>query len=95
MKRVSRRVAVATLILGVAFVIDGTAQSSGGQYNIDPVVIAGGGGPIAGGTYQISSTLGQPATSTLAGANYVIFDGFWSPVGGALSDFIFVDGFGN
>ena len=69
------------------------AQMSGGPYRIDPVVIASGGGLVAGDTYQITSTLGQPATSTLSGANYTLFNGFWSPLGGVENDFIFADGF--
>ena len=91
MNRASRTLAVVALILGASFVADTVAQSSGGQYDISSVVIAGGGSPISGGNYQITSTLGQPATTTLAGASYVIFDGFWSPAGP--SDFIFVDDF--
>jgi hypothetical protein len=84
---------VVALIPGVAFVMQASAQSSGGQYGIDPVVVAGGGGPITGGNYQITSTLGQAATSALSGASYVIVDGFWAPVGGTLVDIIFANGF--
>ena len=69
------------------------AQSSGGPYQIETAVIASGGGPIAGGVYQITSTLGQPATMTLTGASYTLFNGFWSPVGGVQGDFVFADGF--
>jgi hypothetical protein len=86
-------VAVA-LIVGAALVADAVAQSSGGPYDISKVAIAGGGGPISGGAYQITSTLGQPATAVLAANNYIIFDGFWSPVGGFVNDVIFADGFG-
>jgi hypothetical protein len=92
MNRAGKTVAVVALILGVSFVADTGAQSSGGQYNISSVAIAGGGSPIAGGNYQITSTLGQPATTTLSGGSYVVFDGFWSPVDGA-DDFIFANGF--
>lgn len=93
MNRVSRKVAIAALILGAAYAVAGSAQSSGGQYRIDRVVIAGGGGPIAAGSYQITSTLGQPATSTLSGASFVIVDGFWAPIGSLLGDSIFANGF--
>jgi hypothetical protein len=84
---------VVALILGAAFGAQANAQSSGGQYRIDPVAIAGGGSSIAGGSYQITSTLGQAATATLSGASYVAFDGFWAPVGGLLGDIIFANGF--
>lgn len=93
MYRTRRMVAFVVLILGTTFVAQSNAQSSGGPYRIEPVVIAGGGGPIAGGAYQITSTIGQAATSALSGASYVIFDGFWSPVGGGLGDIIFINGF--
>ena len=93
MKRMARTAIVAALIVSGVPTTQTSAQSSGGPYRIDPVAIAGGGGPIAGGPYQITSTLGQAATSTLSGASYVLFDGFWSPVGGGLGDIIFIDGF--
>ena len=93
MNRASRTVRGVALTLGVALVVQASAQSSGGTFRVDPVVIAGGGSPIAGGSFQITSTLGQPATSTLSGGSYVVFDGFWAPVGGSLADVIFANGF--
>ena len=93
MKRMSMRAALVALSLGSACVTQGHAQSSGGPFAVTSVVIAGGGDPIAGGSYQISSTLGQPATSTLSGAGFVIVDGFWAPVGSLLGDLIFANGF--
>ena len=93
MKRKSTRAAPAALLLGVASMAQAAAQSSGGPYDIKSSVIAGGGSPIAGGNFQITSTLGQAATSTLSGAGFVIVDGFWAPVGGLGSDLIFANGF--
>jgi hypothetical protein len=93
MKRMSTRAALVALSLGSAFVAQAHAQSSGGPYAITSVVIAGGGEPVAGGSFQISSTLGQPSTSTLSGAGFVIVDGFWAPVGSLLGDLIFANGF--
>lgn len=69
------------------------AQSSGGPYRIKASVIAGGGRPIAAGPFQITGTIGQAATSTLAGGGHVLFDGFWAPVGGVQGDRIFTNGF--
>jgi hypothetical protein len=85
--------AMAALILVALCAGQASAQASGGPYRIEPVVIAGGGGPIAGGNYQVTSTLGQPASGVLAGGTYAIFDGFWSPVGNFFADFIFADGY--
>jgi len=49
------------------------------QYTIDWYKIAGGGGTSAGGTYQVSGTLGQPdAGSTMTGGSYSLTGGFWS-----------------
>ena len=93
MKRMSTRAALMALAFGLAFVAQGYAQSSGGPYEVKAVAIAGGGSPIAGGSFQITSTLGQPATSTLSGAGFVIVDGFWAPVGSLAGDFIFANGF--
>ena len=93
MKRMSTWAALVAWSLGSAFVLQAHAQSSGGPYDIKAVVIAGGGSPIAGGSFQISSTIGQAATSTLSGAGFVIVDGFWAPVGGLLGDVIFANGF--
>jgi len=93
MHRVRTRMTIAALILGAAWVTSASAQSSGGQYRIDPVALPGGGGPTAGGNYQITSSMGLPATGILRGVGYVIFGGFWSPVGGFSGEFIFANGF--
>lgn len=87
--------AIATTgVLVLASIATLHAQSSGGQYTISASVIAGGGSPIAGDSYQITSTLGQPATQTLSNGAFVIVDGFWAPVGGAVTDdVIFANGF--
>jgi len=93
MNRVSTRTMVAALIFGAKCVAQAGAQSSGGQYRIDPVALPGGGGPTSGGSYQITSTLGLPANGVLVGAGYTIFGGFWSPVGSLSVDSIFANGF--
>ena len=94
MNQGSTRAIVTALIIGAAFIAPAGAQSSGGQYRIDPVALPGGGGPTAGGNYQITSSLGLPATGVLRGASYIIFGGFWSPVGDFTGgDSIFASGF--
>jgi hypothetical protein len=70
------------------------AQSAGGAYVIAPVAIAGGGGTLASGAYELRGTLGQVATATLAGGTYRVSDGFWAPVAGLPPiDSIFENGF--
>lgn len=92
MTRFGGMTALAALITGGLYAALALAQS-GGPYRIAPATIAGGGGAIAGGPYQLSGTLGQPATATMNAGSYRMFDGFWSPVGGAASDVIFSNGF--
>lgn len=93
MNRLSKNMTTLALILGAVCIGQTSAQSSGGPYRIERVVIAGGGSPIAGGNYQITSTLGQAATTTLSGANYILFGGFWSPVGSLVVGVTFANGF--
>jgi hypothetical protein len=53
----------------------GSAQS----YSIGWYKVAGGGGTSAGGTYQVSGTIGQAdAGAAMIGGNYSIAGGFWS-----------------
>ena len=93
MNRGSTRIAAIALTLGAICVPPVGAQSSGGQYRIDPVALPGGGGPTAGGNYQITSSLGLAATAVLSGSRYTLYGGFWSPVGGLTVDSIFASGF--
>lgn len=89
MNSVYKPIVAAALLFGAASIPHAAAQSSGGQYRIDAIVIAGGGSAIAGGNYRITSTLGQAATASLNGAAFNLFDGFWGPAGGLAGDFIF------
>jgi hypothetical protein len=55
------------------------AASFGQPYSIDWHKIAGGGGTSAGGTYQVSGTIGQPdASGAMTGGNYSVTGGFWA-----------------
>ena len=55
------------------------AASFGQLYSIDWYKIAGGGGTSAGGTYQVSGTIGQPdAGGAMTGGNYSVTGGFWA-----------------
>lgn len=93
MRHVLKVTSLAAFALGTALAPAVFAQSSGGAYVIDRVVIAGGGSPMSGGSYQLSGTFGQAATATLSAAPYLTFDGFWTPVSLTLSDTIFANGF--
>ena len=58
------------LVSGISF-----AQS----YSIDWYKVAGGGGTCTGGTYQVSSTLGQAdASGAMSGGQYSLTGGFWA-----------------
>jgi hypothetical protein len=77
------------LLLAGAYALGVGAQSNGGPYRIEPASIANGGGTLAGGSFQLSGTLGQAQTSTLSGSQYRFHGGFWAPP----SDTIFASGF--
>ncbi|MGA2279755.1 MAG: hypothetical protein ABSG80_05575 [Verrucomicrobiota bacterium] len=62
-------------LLPFAFCFKAPAQS----YSIDWYKVSGGGGTSAGGTYQVSGTIGQhDAGGPMTGGNYSLTGGFWS-----------------
>ena len=69
------------LMSGVFFAPRVLAQS----YSVDWYKIAGGGGTSTGGVYDVSGTIGQPDTGTMAGGNFTLIGGYWSLVAGASS----------
>ena len=49
------------------------------SYNINWYKVSGGGGTSAGGTYQVSDTIGQPdAAGPMTGGSYSLTGGFWA-----------------
>lgn len=53
--------------------------SATAQQSIDWYKISGGGGSSAGGTYQVSGTIGQVGAGVaMSGGNYSLTGGFWS-----------------
>ena len=68
------------LILFLTGLLALSAQALHAQtYSIDWYKVAGGGGTSAGGTYQISGTIGQQdAGGPMTGGNYSLTGGFWS-----------------
>jgi hypothetical protein len=56
-------------------------RAMGQQYFINWFKVAGGGGTSAGGTYQVSGTIGQhDAGGPMIGGNYSLTGGFWSVI---------------
>ena len=88
-RRFTRLTAFALLLVGS---VHSGAQSGGGIYRIDRVVIANGGGTVGGGDYALSATLSQSATDLLAASDYQLQGGVWS---GAVdrTDLVFTNGF--
>ena len=94
MNRFCRRRLIATLAFASVFAAHVGAQSGGGPYRIESSVVAGGGGSLSGGQFQLRGTLGQAATTTLSASGYRFYAGFWPPVAGnAPTDLIFANGF--
>jgi hypothetical protein len=63
--------------LAVAICAFSVAAQNSSSYNLEWNTIGGGGGPISGGAYTISGTVGQPDAGSLSGGNYAIEGGFW------------------
>ncbi|MEQ1924191.1 MAG: hypothetical protein ABL952_16955, partial [Pyrinomonadaceae bacterium] len=57
------------------------SPQSGGIFQIEKSVIAGGGGTTASGLFSLSGTIGQPVVTggTLLGVPFAIHGGFWTP----------------
>lgn len=68
------------------------AQSGGGPYVVTEFAIAGGGATLGGGSFRLSGTIGEPATTPLVASGYRLYDGFWAPAT-APDDRIFANGF--
>lgn len=49
----------------------------GGNYQLQPTVVAGGGGTSNGGSQRIEGTIGQSLAGLLSGGNYQLASGFW------------------
>ncbi|MGA9341228.1 MAG: hypothetical protein WBV61_02710 [Rhodanobacteraceae bacterium] len=94
MIRLCMRMLVRTFVAIGAFAGSVNAQSGGGPYDIDRSVVAGGGGSLAGGTFELRGTVGQSASATLAGSAYRFYGGFWEPAENETpTDLIFTSGF--
>lgn len=85
--------AALAIVAGASVASTAGAQSAGGPYVVDPVVVGGGGATLTGGSFSLSGTIGQPATARLDGAGYTVYDGFWAPAAAPTNDLIFANGF--
>ena len=91
-KRLSRPLATQLVALA-ALAGNALAQSAGGAYLLDPLVIAAGGGHSSGGTYVLEVTLGQDdAGATLSGGDYDVAGGFQEQ-SAAAGNLLFGNGF--
>ena len=59
----------------------GLVSAAYAQPEIRWYTIDGGGGVSTGGTFQVSGTIGQPDTATLAGGTFEVRGGFWGGSG--------------
>ena len=74
MKRINRLGCLFILAVFAASV----APQSGGTFQIEKSVIAGGGGQTAGGTFTLDGTIGEPvAGTTSTGDTFELGGGFW------------------
>jgi len=71
------------------------ASQSGGAYQLRGADINGGGTAVSSTDYQVSGTLGQPATELNSAGGYSLRGGFWHAQAGAQSDALFASGFEN
>lgn len=68
------------------------AAQSGGPYVVTEFAIAGGGATLGGGSFRLSGTIGESASTPLAASGYRLYAGFWVPAT-APNDSIFANGF--
>lgn len=68
------------------------AQSGDGPYVVTEFAIAGGGATLGGGSFRLSGTIGEPASTPLGASEYRLYAGFWFPAT-APNDRIFANGF--
>lgn len=69
------------------------AQSGGGRWRIDPVLVGGAGGTTSGGDFTLHGSFGQTATAVLHAPPFHLVGGFWAANAPASGDVIFANGF--
>jgi len=48
------------------------------DFSLDWFAVAAGGGESSGGDFELSATIGEPATGDMAGVDFAISGGFWN-----------------
>lgn len=67
------------VLVALFFVVGSVLHAQ--SYSINWFKVAGGGGTSAGGSYQVSGTIGQhDAGGPMTGGNYSLTGGFWSVI---------------
>ncbi|MGK7295491.1 MAG: hypothetical protein ACNS61_06625 [Candidatus Wenzhouxiangella sp. M2_3B_020] len=69
----------------------GNPPPSGGEFTIRRSTIDAGAGDSAGADFVLKGTIGQHDTQIMAGGEFDLRGGFWTPAGP--SDFLFRNGF--
>ncbi len=71
-----------TVIFVVAVALMAFCSTAKAQFSIDWYTIDGGGGTSAGGTFELSGTIGQPdAGPEMTGGTFSLTGGFWAGAG--------------
>ena len=91
--RKRRRYGAAACLALVLLVSPATSAppSQGGEFNLRRATIDGGGEASVAPSYSLRGTIGQPDTGEMAGPDFILRGGFWTPKGP--SDSVFKDGF--
>jgi hypothetical protein len=70
---------VVLLVLGALLLAVGAALAQGGGYDLSWHTVDGGGAAdLAGLSYTLRGTAGQPDAGALSGGSYALGGGFWS-----------------
>lgn len=79
------------VLAGLAIATSVLAQSSGGDFELNPSTIDAGGGTAIGGGFELSGTIAQPEADPrpAAGGEFSLAGGFWANA----EDTLFSDGF--
>jgi hypothetical protein len=65
-----------TILFSILVMMSSAIAQSGGPYVLEWSTIDGGGGTSSGGSYTLSSTIGQPDAAYSAAGQYEVLSGF-------------------
>ncbi|MFQ5343369.1 MAG: right-handed parallel beta-helix repeat-containing protein, partial [Anaerolineae bacterium] len=78
---ISRNFAIAAAVLAVVALTTGVVAQSSEDFSLWWHTIAGGAGHATSPEYALDSSIGQPATGEMSGADYQLGAGFWPGTG--------------